>query len=168
MRRVPERERPSACIYLVPTRGSSPGWRFRLNRPRRAPIPEQPPLRRAVVLLVDDDSEVRAATADMLRYVGHDVIEAAGGREALDHLDREGDVVDLMIVDYVMPGMNGLEVARLGRLRRPSLPILFVTGFADTAVLAAETPSDHILRKPFTVADLVAKTGAVLRTGSTR
>jgi DNA-binding response OmpR family regulator len=48
------------------------------------------------------------------------------------------------------------------------LPILFVTGFADTAVLAAETPSDHILRKPFTVADLVAKTGAVLRIGSTR
>jgi len=124
--------------------------------------------RRAVVLLVDDDSEVRAATAEMLRYVGHDVIEAAGGREALDHLDREGDGVDLMIVDYVMPGMNGLEVARLGGLRRPSLPILFVTGFADTAVLAAETPSDHILRKPFTVADLVAKTGAVLRIGSTR
>ena len=124
--------------------------------------------RRAVVLLVDDDSEVRAATAEMLRYVGHDVIEAAGGREALDRLDREGDGVDLMIVDYVMPGMNGLEVARLGRLKRPSLPILFVTGFADTAVLAAETTSDHILRKPFTVADLVAKIDAVLRIASTR
>jgi CheY-like chemotaxis protein len=124
--------------------------------------------RRAVVLLVDDDSEVRAATAEMLRYAGHDVIEAAGGREALDRLDREGDRVDLMIVDYVMPGINGLEVARLGRLRRPSLPILFVTGFADTAVLTAETTSDHILRKPFTVADLVAKIGAVLRTASTR
>jgi CheY-like chemotaxis protein len=124
--------------------------------------------RRAVVLLVDDDSEVRAATAEMLRYAGHDVIEAAGGREALDRLDREGDEVDLMIVDYVMPGINGLEVARLGRLRRPSLPILFVTGFADTAVLTAETTSDHILRKPFTVADLVAKIGAVLRTASTR
>ena len=120
------------------------------------------------VLLVDDDSEVRAATAEMLRYVGHDVIEAAGGREALDRLDRERDGVDLMIVDYVMPGMNGLEVARLGRLRRPGLHILFVTGFADTAVLAAETTSDHILRKPFTVADLVAKIGAVLRIGSTR
>jgi DNA-binding response OmpR family regulator len=59
------------------------------------------------------------------------------------------------------------HLARLGRLRRPSLPILFVTGFADTAVLAAETPSDRILRKPFTVADLVAKTGALLRIGST-
>jgi DNA-binding response OmpR family regulator len=124
--------------------------------------------RKAIVLLVDDDSEARAATAEMLRYAGHDVIEAAGGREGLDRRDREGDRVDLMIVDYVMPGMDGLEVARLGRLRRPGLPILFVTGFADTAVLAAETTSDHILRKPFTVADLVAKIGAVLRIAPTR
>jgi len=123
--------------------------------------------RKAVVLLVDDDTEVRAATAEMLRYAGHDVIEAASGREGLDRLDREGDRVDLMIVDYVMPGMNGLEVARLARLRRPGLPILFVTGFADTAVLAAETTPDHILRKPFTVADLVLKIGAVLRIAST-
>jgi PAS domain S-box-containing protein len=124
--------------------------------------------RRAVVLLVDDDSEVRAATTEMLRYAGHDVIEAAGGREALERLDREGDRIDLMMVDYVMPGMNGLEVARLGRLRRPGLPTLFVTGFADTAVLGAETTSDHILRKPFTVADLVMKIGVVLRIASTR
>jgi DNA-binding response OmpR family regulator len=64
--------------------------------------------------------------------------------------------------------MNGLEVARLGRLRRPGLPILFVTGFADTAALATETTSDHILRKPFTVADLVANIDAVLRIASTR
>jgi DNA-binding response OmpR family regulator len=123
---------------------------------------------RAVVLLVDDDSEVRAATAEMLRYAGHDVIEAASGQEGLDRLDREGDRIDLMMVDYVMPGMNGLEVARLGRLRRPGLPTLFVTGFADTAVLVAETTSDHILRKPFTVADLVTKIGVVLRIASTR
>ena len=66
---------------------------------------------RVMVLLVDDDVDVRAVTAGMLRYAGHDVIEAASGREALDWLGREGDRIDLMIVDFVMPGMNGIEVA---------------------------------------------------------
>ena len=127
------------------------------------PDPETGDFRRAVVLLVDDDAEVRAATAEMLRYVGHDVVEAGSGREALDRLDQHGDRIDLMIVDYVMPGMNGVEIARLGRLKRPGLPILFVTGFADTAVLAAEASSHHILRKPFYTADLVAKIEGVLR-----
>jgi PAS domain S-box-containing protein len=123
---------------------------------------------RVVVLLVDDDAEVRAATAEMLRYAGHEVVEAEGGREALDRLEREGDRIDLMILDYVMPGMNGVEIARLSRFRRPGLPIMLMTGFADTAVLAAETSADHILQKPFYTADLVAKIEGTLRTASKR
>jgi signal transduction histidine kinase/CheY-like chemotaxis protein len=122
--------------------------------------------RRVVVLLVDDDGEVRTAVVEMLRYAGHDVIEAGSGRDALDCLDRYGDRIDLMMVDYVMPGMSGVEVARLGRLKRPGLPILFITGFADTAVLAAEANSHHILQKPFYTADLVAKIEGALRTAS--
>jgi hypothetical protein len=59
-------------------------------------------IRKAMVLLVDDDNDVRAATAGMLRYAGHDVIEAANGREALDCLGREGNRIELMIVDFVM------------------------------------------------------------------
>jgi len=119
--------------------------------------------RRAMVLLVDDDNDVRAAAAGMLRYAGHDVIEAANGREALDCLGREGDRIDLMIVDFVMPGMNGIEVARRVRLSRPGLPILFVTGFANTAALAAQTNSDLILPKPFRTTELVAKIEEALR-----
>jgi CheY-like chemotaxis protein len=126
--------------------------------------PETGVFRRAVVLLVDDDAEVRAATAEMLRYVGHDVVEAGSGREALDRLDQDGDRIELMIVDYVMPGMNGVEIARLGRLKRPRLPIMFMTGFADTGVLAAETSADHILQKPFYTADSVAKIEGTFRT----
>jgi PAS domain S-box-containing protein len=132
------------------------------------PDPETADFRQAVVLLVDDDAEVRAATTEMLRYAGHDVVEAGSGREALDCLDQHGDRIDLMIVDYVMPGMNGVEVARLGRLKRPRLPILFITGFADTAVLATETGEDHFLQKPFYTADLVAKMEGALRTASER
>jgi PAS domain S-box-containing protein len=120
-------------------------------------------VRKAMVLLVDDDNDVRAAAAGMLRYAGHDVIEAANGREALDCLGREGDRIDLMIVDFVMPRMNGVEVARRARLSRPGLPILFVTGFANTAALAAQTNSELILRKPFRTTELVAKIGEALR-----
>ena len=93
----------------------------------------------------------------------HDVIEAASGREALHLLDEAGDRIDLMILDYVMPGMNGIEVARLARARRPRLPILFITGFADTAVLAAEINPDRILQKQYYTADLVARTAGLLR-----
>jgi CheY-like chemotaxis protein len=120
-------------------------------------------VRKAMVLLVDDDNDVRAAAAGMLRYAGHDVIEAANGREALDFLGREGDRIDLMIVDFVMPRMNGVEVARRARLSRPGLPILFVTGFANTAALAAQTNSELILRKPFRTTELVAKIGEAFR-----
>jgi DNA-binding response OmpR family regulator len=68
-----------------------------------------------------------------------------------------------MIVDFVMPRMNGVEVARRARLSRPGLPILFVTGFANTAALAAQTNSELILRKPFRTIELVAKIGEALR-----
>jgi CheY-like chemotaxis protein len=145
---------PRANEDLVPTTGGPTEARA---------DPETGDFRRAVVLLVDDDAEVREATAEMLRYVGHDVVEAGSGREALDRLDQHGHRIDLMIVDYVMPGLNGVEIARLGRLKRPGLPILFITGFADTAVLAAEANSHHILRKPFYTADLVTKIEGALR-----
>jgi len=155
----------SMCIYPAPAAAASPS---RIGRSNRALIPKKRDFRRAVVLVVDDDAEVRAATAEMLRYAGHEVVEAEGGREALDCLDREGDRIDLMIVDYVMPGMNGVETRRLGRLRRPRLPIMFMTGFADTAVLAAEASADLILQKPFYTADLVAKIEEVLGSASKR
>jgi DNA-binding response OmpR family regulator len=75
----------------------------------------------------------------------------------------KGDRIDLMIVDFVMPGMNGIEVARRVRLSQPGLPILVVTGFANTAALAAQTNSDLILSKPFRTTELVAKIEEALR-----
>jgi signal transduction histidine kinase/CheY-like chemotaxis protein len=147
---------PRAREALAPSETSATG---RELCPTAGPIS----FRRAMVLLVDDDNDVRAAAAGMLRYAGHDVIEAANGPEALDCLGREGDRIDLMIVDFVMPGMNGIEVARLARLSRPGLPILFVTGFANTAALAAQTNSDLILPKPFRTTELVAKIEEALR-----
>jgi CheY-like chemotaxis protein len=55
----------------------------------------------------------------------------------------------MQLIDFVMSGLNGLEVTRFARVSHPGLPILFVTGFANTAALAAQTNSELILRKPF-------------------
>jgi PAS domain S-box-containing protein len=120
-------------------------------------------VRRAVVLLVDDDSDARAGAAEMLRYAGHTVVEAGGGREALYYFDREDDRIDLMLVDCVMPDMNGIETARLARLRRPGLPIMFMTGFADSAIFAAQSTAEQVLQKPFRPSDLAVKVEEALR-----
>jgi signal transduction histidine kinase len=120
------------------------------------------PLDRSVqVLLVDDDSAVREVTAGILHDLGYGVIEAGSGGAALDVLDHQEDI-DLLLVDFAMPGMNGAEVAREVHARRPNLPILFVTGYADTEALTA-AGDDGILRKPFVEKDLAAKLRAVLR-----
>jgi CheY-like chemotaxis protein len=125
-------------------------------------------LRKAVILVVDDDGDVRAIAAEMLRYAGHDVVEAASGRDALDHLDRKDTPVDLMIVDFIMPDMNGIETARLARLKRPDLPIMYMSGFGNSAVLAAQTNADQVLQKPFRPSDVAVKVQEALRSASGR
>ncbi len=101
----------------------------------------------ATILLIDDDNAVREVTAAMLRELGHSVLEAGSGGAALDLMDRE-PAIDLVLIDYAMPGMSGAEVARRIQAKRPTLPILFVTGFADRTALAGVSEG-HIVRKPF-------------------
>jgi CheY-like chemotaxis protein len=115
------------------------------------------------ILLVDDDTDVREVTAAILAERGYEVIEAGSGGSALDVLDREGATVDLMLMDYAMPGMNGSEVAREVHAKRPSLPIVFLTGYADFAAFK-EIGDDQIVSKPFREEDLLAKVQAVLGT----
>ncbi|HEY8574330.1 response regulator [Phenylobacterium sp.] len=113
------------------------------------------------VLVVDDDSAVREVTAGILADLGYGVIEAGSGGAALDLLDRE-DGIDVLLLDFAMPGMNGAEVAREARSRRPDVPILFVTGYADTEALE-EAGQDGILRKPYVERDLAEKLRAALK-----
>jgi CheY-like chemotaxis protein len=116
------------------------------------------------VLLVDDDSAVREVTSAMLQEFGCTVVEAGSGGAALDLLERNG-AYDLLVLDFAMPGMNGAEVARAVRIRWPSLPILFVTGYADTAALP-DVGEDHVVQKPFSNDDLIQKTRRLLGVGS--
>jgi signal transduction histidine kinase/CheY-like chemotaxis protein len=91
---------------------------------------EQPARRRGVLLFVDDDFLISLSTASLLEDLGHTVIKALSGPDALDIL-RDGRAVDVMITDYAMPGMTGLQLAEEARRLRPDLPILLATGYAD-------------------------------------
>jgi len=118
----------------------------------------------ASILLVDDDNAVREVTRAMLHELGYAVLEAGSGGAALDVLAREPKI-DLMIVDFAMPGMNGAEVARQAQARRPSLPILFVTGFSDRSRMAG-VDETHILAKPFVYDELASKVRFCLAGGA--
>ncbi len=98
------------------------------------------------VLVIDDDDSVRAVLVDTLRAAGFTVVEAASGQEGLGHLDRITPTA--AIIDFIMPGMNGAEVARRVQLRLPNLPIIFVSGYFDTIALDGISGAT-VLRKPF-------------------
>jgi signal transduction histidine kinase len=112
------------------------------------------------VLLVDDDSAVREVTAAMLRDLGYEVFEAGSGGGAFELLDRER-VIDLIVMDFAMPGMNGAEVARQARISRPTIPILFITGFADRGAISG-IDGAQIIGKPFSRDELADKITQVL------
>ncbi len=84
----------------------------------------------ATLLLVDDDFLISLSTKALLEDLGHIVIEANSGAKAMEVL-RTGKPIDLMITDYAMPGMTGLQLAEAARGLRPGLPILLATGYAD-------------------------------------
>ena len=120
-----------------------------------APLPD------TKVLVVDDDEAVRAVTSGILADLGYCVVEAGSGGAALDLLEEHPDI-QAAVLDFAMPGMNGGEVARELAARRPGLPVLFATGYADIEALAA-TSEDRIIHKPFNQNDLAAKLSLALR-----
>jgi len=103
--------------------------------------------RDGLVLLVDDDDIVRESTALMLGDLGFTVLQAGSGAAALEILE-DGRPLDLMMVDYAMPGMNGAQLAKAAAAKRPALPILFVTGYVERDALS-EVDERRLLTKPF-------------------
>lgn len=102
--------------------------------------------RRLTLLFVDDDFLISLSTAALLEDLGHDVIKASSGAAALDVLNS-GKPIDLLITDYAMPGMTGVQLAEAARKLRPDLPILLATGYADLPARAkVELPR---LSKPY-------------------
>ena len=107
----------------------------------------------ANILLVDDSGELREITALLLRDSGYNVIEASSGSAALGALDANTRI-DLLLIDFAMPGMSGIELLQRARAKRPEIRALFVTGHVDHTVLGGILAEEVVVKKPFTMDQL--------------
>ncbi len=116
----------------------------------------------ARIILAEDDDSLRTFLAKALTRAGHEVIDVGDGSSALDAIGREP--FDLLIADIVMPGVDGIEVARRAALDVPDLRVMFITGFAAVALNGRSLrPKDtRVISKPFHLRDLVDEVERIL------
>jgi CheY-like chemotaxis protein len=115
----------------------------------------------ARILVVDDDAGVREFVANCLAIFGYEAIEAVDAKNALDVAGRDAGI-DLALIDYAMPEMNGSELLFQLRRQRPQLKALFITGYAGSAFADGEIDGIAVVRKPFKLAELASRLRAVL------
>jgi DNA-binding response OmpR family regulator len=115
------------------------------------------------VLVIEDDAAIRRGIADALRFEGYGALEAGNGRDGLDMALRSA--CDLLLLDLVLPGRDGLEILREVRAGRPTLPVIILTARGDESdrVHGLRLGADDYVVKPFSVKELLARVGAVLR-----
>jgi len=108
------------------------------------------------ILLAEDDDSLRGFLSRALERAGYEVTACADGEEAAAVLE---EAWDLLLTDIVMPGMDGIEVARLAAQRHPGLRIMFITGFAAVALTVGErAPAGaKVLSKPIHLREIVAE-----------
>ncbi|MBY5715270.1 response regulator [Rhizobium leguminosarum] len=128
-----------------------PATAWRTEVPAESEVVVEQAASKLKILLVDDDALIAMSSVDMLEDLGHEVVEANSGSQALE-LIRSGQHFDLVITDYSMPGMTGAQLARAARDIRPALLIVLATGYAD---LPSGTDIDlPRLGKPYNQAQL--------------
>jgi DNA-binding response OmpR family regulator len=117
----------------------------------------------ARVMVVDDDVTVREVVVTYLRAAGYDVAEAADGESALD--DLRGERADLVVLDLMLPGIDGLEVCRRIRATGDDVPVIMLTalGSETDRVVGLERGADDYVTKPFSPRELALRVGSVLR-----
>lgn len=114
------------------------------------------------ILLVEDRPEVRNLALQVLEIYGYSVLPAASGEQALEIASRT-DAIDLMVTDVVMPGMTGPQLAQAIKQVRPSLKVIFMSGYADAALIPADlSEGTACLQKPFTPEALARQVRQVL------
>jgi PAS domain S-box-containing protein len=138
-----------------------------LPEPGDAEVPLAPASHKGLVLVVDDEADIRTIMAEVLELQGYTVLQAGDAPQALRRLqDRRPD---MLVTDIGLPnGMNGRQLADLVRAQWPQLPVLMVTGYAESTVMKNETlPAQmELLIKPFAMNSLVGKVDAMLTQGA--
>jgi two-component system, cell cycle sensor histidine kinase and response regulator CckA len=121
------------------------------------------------VLVVEDESLVRATTCNILRKAGYRVIEASSAQAALDAWNAARDHIDLVFTDIVMPGgLSGLELMEQLRREKPSLRALFTSGYSAelTGTDFQRSETNAFLQKPFGISELKAAVAACIGSGA--
>ncbi|NQT51708.1 response regulator transcription factor [bacterium] len=115
------------------------------------------------VLIVEDDSSIRQGIVDALDFEGYETLEAADGNAGLDKALTA--TCDLILLDLVLPGPDGLEILRQVKDARPTLPVIILTarGSEDDRVAGLKLGADDYVVKPFSVRELLARVEAVIR-----
>jgi PAS domain S-box-containing protein len=119
-----------------------------------------PPERRRNILVVDDDRQILISIGRMLDFLGYVTIGAESGEAALRMIDGQSQI-DLVLADFAMPGLTGIELANAIHTKRPALPVIVMTGYADTDV-GEQFVEWSILQKPFTEKALADRIAAAL------
>jgi DNA-binding response OmpR family regulator len=120
------------------------------------------------ILTIEDDPAIRRGIVDALRFSGYGVLEAARGDQGLELATRTD--FDLLLLDLVLPGRDGLEILREVRRLRPTLPVIILTARGEEAdrVRGLRDGADDYVVKPFSVKELLARVEAVLRRSAER
>ncbi len=118
----------------------------------------------ARILLAEDDDSMRDFLGKALERAGHEVVRVADGEDGLDVLGETPGQFELLLTDIVMPGVDGIELARRAAEVDPGLKIMFITGFAAVALNAGSgAPKEaKVLSKPFHLRDLVDEVARVM------
>jgi CheY-like chemotaxis protein len=150
-------------VYSEPTVGTT----FKIYLPlvgeaaeEHAPADQDFDLRGTeTILVVDDESYVRRLVADTLRPLGFKVLEASSAQEALQNSATTREAIDLLLTDIVMPGMNGIELARRICESRPAITVIFASGYTNGTVFSGAMLEENanFLQKPITPKKLIGK-----------
>ena len=109
---------------------------------------------RPLALLVDDNPDVLVGIGAYLEAAGFEIVRVPNGDEAVAHL-ASGQMFDLLVTDYAMPGLNGVDLAKCARDRHPTLKVLIITGYPSDAGLFDRPACVALLAKPFRRAKLI-------------